>query len=160
MTVQKTNVMRLLEQKKIPYRAYSYPHDGSAVDAVTVAALLERDPATIFKTLAARASDKSCCVFVIPAGKELDLKKAARAVGAKSVAMLHLNELTELTGYVRGGCSPIGMKKLYRTVIDESALRQETILVSAGKIGAQVELEPQALAGMIRASFADLTSED
>ena len=138
MAEQKTNVMRLLEQKKISYRAHGYPHGDEAVDGVTVAGLIGVAPEQVFKTLVTRGASKSIYVFVIPVAEELDLKKAAKAVGEKSIAMIHVSELTALTGYVRGGCSPIGMKKQYATVYHESALDQETIIVSAGKIGAQV----------------------
>ena len=160
MAETKTNVMRVLEQKKIPYKAYSYPHGADAVDGVTVAGLIGRDPSCVFKTLVARGASKNCYVFVIPAARELDLKKAARAVGEKSVAMVHVSELLALTGYVRGGCSPIGMKKRYRTVLDESALEQDAVIVSAGKIGSQAELAPEDLIALCTAETADLTTED
>ena len=160
MAEQKTNVMRLLEQKKISYRAHGYPHGDEAVDVVTVAGLIGVAPEQVFKTLVTRGASKSIYVFVIPVAEELDLKKAAKAVGEKSIAMIHVSELTALTGYVRGGCSPIGMKKQYATVFHESALDQETIIVSAGKIGAQVELAPQALASLTRGKFADIITED
>lgn len=156
----KTNVMRLLEQKKVPYTAHSYPHGADAVDGVTVAGLIGRDPACVFKTLVARGAGKDCYVFVIPVAKELDLKKAARAAGEKSIAMVHVAELQKLTGYVRGGCSPIGMKKQYPTFLDERAFSQATILVSAGKIGSQVELSPDDLSSLCSASAADLTTEE
>ena len=158
---EKTNVMRVLEQKKIAYTAHSYPHEeGVAVDGVTVAQMTGMDPAKVFKTLVARGASKTPYVFVIPVACELDLKKAAKAVGEKSVAMLHVSELTPLTGYVRGGCSPVGMKKQFRTVFAAQALAQETILVSAGKIGYQVETAPQALIALVRATTADLTIEE
>ena len=160
MAELKTNVMRLLEQKKIRFGTHSYPHGDEAVDGVTVAGLIGRDPACVFKTLVARGASKSCYVFVIPVAKELDLKKAARAVGEKSIAMVHVSELTALTGYVRGGCSPIGMKKHYLTVLDESARELDTVVVSAGRIGAQVELSPEDLISFCDARTADLTTED
>lgn len=153
----KTNVMRVLEQRKIPYTPHTYPHGEEAVDGVTVAALTGLAAECVFKTLVARGASKTPYVFVIPVAQELDLKRAARAVGEKSIAMLHVSELLSLTGYVRGGCSPIGMKKQFRTVIDDSALKQDTIAVSAGKIGTQVELAPKALCDLIRGSFAPLT---
>ena len=157
---EKTNVMRVLEQKKIAYTAHSYPHEeGVAVDGVTVAQMTGMDPAKVFKTLVARGASKTPYVFVIPVACELDLKKAAKAVGEKSIAMLHVSELTPLTGYVRGGCSPVGMKKQLRTVFASQALAQETILVSAGKIGYQVEVAPQALIALVRAGTAELTIE-
>ncbi len=160
MADSKTNVMRTLEQKKIPYTAHSYPHGDEAVDGVTVARMTGQDPARVFKTLVTRGASKKLYVFVIPVAKELDLKKAAKAAGEKSVAMIHVSEINALTGYVRGGCSPVGMKKLYPTLLDRSAESQETILVSAGKIGAQVELNPNDLLGIVRGSYADLTTEE
>lgn len=160
MAEQKTNVMRALEQKKIRYTPHEYPHGAEAVDGVTVAGLIGAAPEQVFKTLVTRGASKNIYVFVIPVAAELDLKKAARAVGEKSIAMIHVSEITALTGYVRGGCSPIGMKKQYKTVYHESALEQETIIVSAGKIGSQVELAPNALATLTRGQFADIITED
>ena len=160
MSEEKTNVMRLLEQKKVPYTPHQYPHqEGMAVDGATVAAVLGRDPASVFKTLVTRGATKANYVFVVPVLAELDLKKAARAVGEKSIEMNHVKELTPLTGYVRGGCSPIGMKKRFKTVLDQSAADQAAILVSAGKIGCQVELAPGDLAGLVGAGFADIIKE-
>ena len=160
MGEQKTNVMRALDQKKIRYTPHEYPHGAEAVDGVTVAGLIGAAPEQVFKTLVTRGASKSIYVFVIPVAAELDLKKAARAVGEKSIAMIHVSEITALTGYVRGGCSPIGMKKQYKTVYHESALEQETIIVSAGRIGSQVELEPNALATLTRGQFADIITGD
>lgn len=157
MAEQKTNVMRVLEQKKIKYTPHSYPHGDEAVDGLSVAALIGEDPAKIFKTLVTRGASKGIYVFVIPVGDELDLKKAAKAVGEKSIDMIHVSEINALTGYIRGGCSPIGMKKQYSTTYDESALDKDTIIVSAGKIGYQVELEPQALMQLTRGRAADIT---
>lgn len=153
----KTNVMRLLEQKKISYTPHSYPHADGPVDGVTVAGMIGVDPARVFKTLVARGASKAIYVFVIPVARELDLKKAAKSVGEKSIAMIHVSEITGLTGYVRGGCSPVGMKKRYRTVLDTQAQRVETLLVSAGKIGYQVELAPDALLALVGGTVADLT---
>ena len=154
---EKTNVMRTLEQKKIPYTAYTYPHEeGVAVDGVTVAQSLGQDPAAVFKTLVARGATGGIYVFVVPVAENLDLKKAARAVGEKSIAMVHVSEINGLTGYIRGGCSPVGMKKLYPTVFHVSALDQEVIMVSAGKIGWQVALAPQALMDLVRGKSADI----
>lgn len=112
-SIEKTNVMRLLDQKKVPYTPHTYPHGDDAVDGVTVAQMTGMDPAKVFKTLVARGASKTPYVFVIPVACELDLKKAAKAVGEKSIAMLHVSELTPLTGYVRGGCSPVGMKSSF-----------------------------------------------
>ena len=155
----KTNVMRILDKEKIPYRHYTYAHDGGAVDGESVAAMLGQNPAQVFKTLVTRGGN-GFFVFVIPVKEELDLKAAARAVGEKSVSMLHVSELLPTTGYVRGGCSPIGMKKQFPTVFHHSALDQETILVSAGKIGFQVEVAPQAILDLVRATTADVIVEE
>ena len=157
---EKTNVMRVLEQKKIAYSAHTYPHEeGVAVDGVTVAQSMGFDPASVFKTLVARGAKGQFYVFDVPVAENLDLKKAAKAVGEKSIEMLYQKELVPLTGYVHGGCSPVGMKKLFPTVIDASAEDLSTMIVSAGKIGYQVELSPRDLASLVRASFADLVSE-
>ena len=160
MADNKTNVMRLLDQKKIAWTGHSYPHGDEAVDGLTVAQMTGQDPARVFKTLVARGASNRIYVFVVPVTAELALKKAAKAVGEKSVAMIRVSEINALTGYVRGGCSPIGMKKLYPTVIDQSAADKPSILVSAGKIGAQVELAPGDLLKLIRGSYASVTGEE
>ena len=159
MAEQKTNVMRILGQKKIKYTAHEYPHGEGAVDGVTVARMSGRDPACVFKTLVTRGASKGIYVFVIPVAEELDLKKAARAVGEKAIAMVHVSEINALTGYVRGGCSPIGMKKQFKTVYHSSILSQNTVLVSAGKIGQQVELFPADLIGLTRGDTANIVTE-
>ena len=152
---EKTNVMRLLDQRKVPYTPHAYPHgDGEAPDGVTVARSLGLDPDRLFKPLVTKGASGGYYVFDIPVAATLDLKKAARAVGEKSVAMLPSKELLPLTGYVHGGCSPVGMKKQFSTVLDESVENLDTIVVSAGKIGAQVELAPEALWALVRGSFA------
>ena len=157
---EKTNVMRVLEQKKIAYSAHTYPHEeGVAVDGVTVARSMGFDPASVFKTLVARGAKGQFYVFDVPVAANLDLKKAAKAVGEKSIEMIHQKELLPLTGYVHGGCSPVGMKKLFPTVIDKTAENLETMIVSAGKIGYQVELAPHDLAALVRAKFADIIVE-
>ena len=154
---EKTNVMRVLEQKKIPYSAHTYPHEeGVAVDGVTVAALLGQDGAAVFKTLVAKGASGGYYVFDIPVAETLDLKKAAKAVGEKSIAMLPSKELLPLTGYVHGGCSPVGMKKLFPTVFHETCLALDTMMVSAGKIGYQVEVSPEDLIALVNAKTADL----
>lgn len=159
MAEQKTNVMRTLEKMKIRYTPHEYPHGDTAVDGRTVAELIGKEPESVFKTLVARGASKTIYVFVIPVMKELDLKAAAKAVNEKSVEMVHVVEINALTGYVRGGCSPIGMRKQYATTFDESALAQDTIVVSAGKIGAQVEVDPRELIRLTRGSTAALTKE-
>ena len=154
--LEKTNVMRILEQKKVPYSAHTYPHGDDPIDGVTVASIIQRAPEQVFKTLVARGASKNIYVFVIPVAQELDLKKAAKAACEKSIAMIHVTEITPLTGYVRGGCSPIGMKKLYSTFFDMSCLQQKTMIVSAGKIGFQIETAPQHLIDLTRGKTADL----
>lgn len=156
MKEQKTNVMRLLEQKKISYTPHEYPHGDEAVDGQTVARICGQNPEQVFKTLVARGASKTIYVFVIPVTGELDLKKAAKASGEKSVAMIHVSEINTLTGYVRGGCSPVGMRKQYKTFFDISAADKPTIMVSAGKIGYQVELAPDELVKLTRGSYAQL----
>lgn len=153
---EKTNVMRVLDQKSIPYTAHTYDPEAG-LDGASVARQLGQDPEAVFKTLVARGASGGLYVFDIPVEASLDLKKAARAVGEKSVAMIHQKELLPLTGYVHGGCSPVGMKKQYPTVFDETAELFDTICVSAGKIGFQVELSPAALMELVGASAADLT---
>lgn len=153
---EKTNVMRLLEQKKVPYQSYCYVESGTTV-GTEVAAVLGQNPGQVFKTLVTvGGKTKQNFVFVIPVNKELDLKKAASAVGEKSIEMIKSKELLPLTGYIHGGCSPIGMKKFFKTTVDESAKEFPTIFFSAGKIGYQVEVSPENLEKMIRFEFADL----
>ena len=154
MSEEKTNVMRILDQKKVPYTPHHYAHPDGAVDGASVAALIDRDPAAVCKTLVTQGASKKYYVFVIPVLKELDLKAAAKAIGEKSIEMIRQAQLLPLTGYVHGGCSPVGMKKQFPTVFDQSVAGLDTITVSAGKIGAQVEVAPAALAGLVRGSFA------
>ena len=152
---EKTNVMRLLEQKGIPYTPHDYRASG-AVGGTEVAAALGEDPARVFKTLVTQGASGGHYVFVIPVAEELDLKKAAKAVGEKSIAMLPQKELLPLTGYLHGGCSPIGMKKPFPTVLHQSAAEQESIYVSAGKVGFQAELAPADLQKMLPMRLADV----
>lgn len=160
---EKTNVMRILDQKKIPYTARFYEDsqgpEGTREYGVHVAAALGQDPARGFKTLAARGASGGIYVFEVPAAESLDLKKAARAVGEKSVELLHVAEINDVTGYIRGGCSPVGMKKRYPTVFHRTAADFGSIYISAGKIGAQVEVDTGALLGLLQAGTADLASE-
>lgn len=157
---EKTNVMRILDQKKIPYTPYFYQEDqgpeGTREYGVHVAQVLGQDPRRGFKTLAARGASKGIYIFEVPVEESLDLKKAARAVGEKSIELLHVAEIQAVTGYVRGGCSPVGMKKQYPTVFHETVLDYETVYISGGRIGAQVELAPQALLDLLRAETADI----
>ena len=153
---EKTNVMRLLDQKKIKYNHYSYI-DTPATNGVEVANLLGQDERKVFKTLVTVGKSKSNYVFVIPVAEELNLKEAAKAVGEKSIEMLKSKDLLPLTGYIHGGCSPIGMKKRFATVIDSTALNYENIIFSAGKIGYQVEMDPKEIEKFVPVSFATLT---
>ena len=151
----KTNVMRILQQKKIDYKSYSYEPD-STLTGGEIADILGEPKDRVFKTLVTEGKGRTYYVFVIPVERELDLKKAAKAVSEKSVSMLPLKELLPLTGYVHGGCSPIGMKKSFVTVVHESAQGFDTIFFSAGKVGFQVEVAPADLAKIVRYTFADV----
>ena len=152
---EKTNVMRTLEQKKIPYTAFSYDPDGP-IDGVSVAAETGLDAASVFKTLVTKGASGAYYVFDIPVAENLDLKKAAKAVGEKSIAMLPQKELLPLTGYVHGGCSPVGMKKQFPTVFHETVNDLELVAVAAGKIGHQVQVKPADLLNLLRAKTADV----
>lgn len=152
----KTNAMRMLDRAKVAYTVHEYNTDDGLIDAVHSAQKMGLDPAMVYKTLVTRGTGKDFYVFVIPAAEELDLKAAARAVGEKSVAMLHVAELLGITGYIRGGCSPVGMKKLFRTTIDASCLWLEKMAVSGGKIGRMVELRPADLIAATHAQTAEI----
>ncbi len=154
MSEAKTNAMRELERAGIKYRHFTY--DPTETEGVKVAALLGQDETMVFKTLVTVSGKKVNYVFVIPVAETLDLKAAARAVGEKSVEMIKQKELLPLTGYIHGGCSPVGMKKHFRTVIHESAQNLDTIFVSAGRVGNQVEVDPKSLAKLVGADFADI----
>lgn len=155
---EKTNVMRILEQKKINYTSYCYADTG-VVSGVEVAAALNQDPNRVFKTLVTIGGSNNNYVFLVPVQKELDLKKAAKSVGEKSIHMLKSKDLLPLTGYVHGGCSPIGMKKQFRTVIDASAANFGTIIFSGGKIGYQVETSPEELKKVLRFELEDIVDD-
>ena len=153
---EKTNVMRILEQKKIPYTMHDYTESG-AIAGEDVARVLGENPDEVFKTLVTVGKSKQNYVFLVPVNKELNLKKAASAVGEKSIEMIKSKDLLGLTGYVHGGCSPIGMKKVFPTVVDISAENMEKILFSGGKIGFQVELKVEDFKKIINFKFADIT---
>lgn len=157
MTV--TNVMRILKQKGIPFRTAEYAVDESDLSGVHAAEAIGMAKETVFKTLVARGDRTGICVFVIPVAEELDLKKCAAVSDNKRVEMIHVKELLPLTGYVRGGCSPIGMKKKYPTFIDETAILFEEISVSAGRRGQQAILNPQSLSDAAEAGFFDLVKD-
>ena len=154
----KTNVMRLLDGKKLKYNSFFYG-DGNAISATEVAAFLGQAPERVFKTLVTVGKSGKNYVFVVPGCDELDLKKAAKAVGEKSIAMILSKELLPLTGYIHGGCSPIGMKKFFTTTIDKSCENFETIFFSGGRIGVQVEMSIGELSKIIRFSLADIRAE-
>lgn len=151
----KTNVMRLLDQADIDYIPYFY--DPEETKGTSVAALLGQNEECVFKTLVTEANTREHFVFVIPVAESLDLKKAAKAAGVKSIAMIKQKDLLPLTGYIHGGCSPVGMKKPFPTFIDETALITDSFCCSAGRVGAQIQTDVQKLADYIAADFADLT---
>ena len=153
----KTNAMRMLDRAKIPYEVLSYEYDESDLSGVHAAQALSLDPAQVFKTLVTRGGKGGVFVFCIPVDAELDLKKAARCAGVKNIEMLHVRELQGLTGYIRGGCSPVGMKKQYPTFIDASADMFGEIYVSAGLRGQQLKVSPRELKEFIGAQFAEVT---
>ncbi len=154
----KTNAIRLLEQQKIHFDVMEYETGDGQVDGVSVAEKIGQPVARVFKTLVAKASAQRLFVFVIPVAEELDLKAAAKVVGEKKIEMLAVKDLLSHTGYVRGGCSPVGMKKLYPTVIDVSAQEQGSIIVSAGKIGMQIHVQVEDLKTITKAQLASITT--
>ena len=156
---EKTNVMRVLDSKKITYKSYNYLSTG-AISGTEVAEALGQNPDAVFKTLVTVSKSKNYYVFLVPVEKELDLKKAANVVGEKKIEMLKSKDLLPLTGYVHGGCSPIGMKKFFRTTIDETAGNFDTIMFSGGKIGYQVETSIEELKKIIKFELADITTDN
>ncbi|NLW21675.1 MAG: Cys-tRNA(Pro) deacylase [Tissierellia bacterium] len=157
MSKVKTNAMRILDTKNIEYRALTYDKGDGRIDGISVAEKIGRDLKEVFKTLVAKGNSGELYVFIIPVAEELDLKKAAKAAGEKKIEMIPVKDITKFTGYVRGGCSPIGMKKQYPTFLDESALNLDTLVVSGGKIGVQIELSPQDLQEVTNSQICDLT---
>lgn len=155
-SIYKTNVMRILDQKKINYKSYCYINTD-AISGIEVANVLNQNPNQVFKTLVTIGNSKRNYVFLVPANKELNLKKAASSVNEKSISMIKSKDLLPLTGYIHGGCSPIGMKKQFKTVIDKSASNFDTIIFSAGKIGYQVELVLSDLKKVIPFELSDIS---
>lgn len=153
---EKTNVMRILDQKRVTYKSYCYV-DTNAISGMDVASVLNENPSQVFKTLVTGGNSKNHYVFLVPVNKELNLKKAATAVGEKNVEMVKSKDLLALTGYIHGGCSPIGMKKQFKTVIDISANNYDNIIFSGGKIGYQVELNEEDLKKVISFTLASIT---
>ncbi|NLN15345.1 MAG: Cys-tRNA(Pro) deacylase [Tissierellia bacterium] len=149
----KTNAMRILDKMDVEYTSYIYSSNDNKIDGISVANKIGKDPKYVYKTLVAKGHSGEIYVYVIPVAEELDLKKAARAAGEKNIQLVSVKDIQKLTGYIRGGCSPIGMKKKYKTFIDSTALDIERIVVSAGKIGVQMELKIEDL---IRASESEL----
>lgn len=156
MKIQKTNAMRILDSNRLSYEVLSYAHGTEPVAGLAVAKQLQEDPEQVFKTLVTVANTKEYIVFVIPVAYELHLKKCAKAAGVKSVEMIHVKDINKLTGYVRGGCSPIGMKKQIRTFVHESCTRLPAMMFSGGKIGVQIKMQPDDLLKLIHAKTADI----
>ena len=154
--MKKTNAMRLLDKNKIKYDIHQYESDDGHIDGIAVAKKLNQDPNQVFKTLVAQGISKELYVFVIPVSNELSLKKAAKISSEKKVEMLHVKDINTYTGYIRGGCSPLAMKKLFKTFFHETAKDFETIIFSGGKIGTQIEANAEEVAKSIRAEFKDL----
>lgn len=152
----KTNAMRILETRGISYRALSYDSRDGKIDGVSVAQKVERDPKTVYKTLVTQGNSGGVYVFIIPVEGELDLKKAAATAGEKKIEMIPVKDILKWTGYIRGGCSPIGMKKNYPTFIAQEALKFQNIIVSGGRIGIQIEIEVKDLLSLTKATVADL----
>lgn len=156
MAQAKTNAMRILDAKRIAYDVLTYDNKDGKIDGVSVAEKVGRDPKEVYKTLVTQGASKSLFVFVIPVEAELDLKKAAKAAGEKKVEMIPVKDIQKWTGYIRGGCSPIGMKKEYRTFLDETSRDIDVIVVSGGKIGMQIVIKPDILKEIVHAEVADL----
>ena len=154
----KTNVMRILDSKKIPYEVHSYEPDAT-LSGEDIAGILGEDPKKVFKTLVTTGKSGAYYVFVVPVQGELDLKKAAKTAGEKSIAMIKQKDLLSLTGYVHGGCSPIGMKKQFKTFIHETAVDYDKIFVSGGRVGTQIEVDPATLISLVGCTVADIIGE-
>lgn len=154
--MQKTNAMRFLDKNKISYNTYEYDCKDGKIDGVAVANKLNQDVNTVFKTLVVQGHSKELYVFVLPVVEELNLKKAAKVAGEKNVEMIHVKDINKHTGYIRGGCSPLAMKKLYKTFFHKSAENLDKIIFSGGKIGLQIEANPKEVAQAINAKFEDI----
>lgn len=152
--------MRALETHGIPYNEYEYDDSDNMIDGVSVARMIGQDPDRVFKTLVTISKNHINYVFVLPVNKELDLKKAAKAVGEKNIEMIPVKEIEPATGYIKGGCSPVGMKKQFKTVFDETALLYDKIIFNGGKVGTQVEVDPQMINKVIPCGFEDICSEN
>jgi Cys-tRNA(Pro)/Cys-tRNA(Cys) deacylase len=156
----KTNAMRILDSNNISYQLMTYDNKDGKIDGVSVALKINKDPRFVYKTLVAQGSSKVLYVFIIPVEAELDLKKTAKATGEKKIEMIPVKDIQKWTGYIRGGCSPVGMKKHYATYIDDSAKEHETVVVSGGKIGIQVELSVPDLLAVTKASIVEIKKDE
>lgn len=152
----KTNAMRILDRNKIMYTTHSYENKDGKIDGVAVAHKIDKDVNSVFKTLVTQGHSKEFYVFVIPVAAELDMKKCSKVAEEKNIEMIHVKDINKITGYIRGGCSPLGMKKAFKTFIQKEALLFETIVFSGGKIGAQIEMNPLDLEKVIDCSFVDV----
>jgi len=152
----KTNAMRILDSTKIDYKTHSYENKDNKIDGVAVAHKIGKNIDSVFKTLVTQGNSKEFYVFVIPVAEELDMKKASKIAGEKNIDMIHVKDINSITGYIRGGCSPLGMKKVFKTFIQEEALLFDSIVFSGGKIGAQIEINPNDLGKVIPCSFEDI----
>ncbi len=155
----KTNAMRILDSNKIEYTTHSYENKDGKIDGIAVAHKINKDVDSVFKTLVSQGHSKEFYVFVIPVAKELDMKKASKVTNEKNIELIHVKDINKITGYIRGGCSPLGMKKVFNTFIQEDALLFETIIFSGGKIGAQIEMNPNDLKKVIGCSFVDIIKQ-
>lgn len=155
MAQVKTNAMRILDEKKIEYNIITYDSSDGRIDGISVAEKIERDPKFVYKTLVVQGHSKNIYIYILPVKEELDLKKGANVAGEKNIELIPVKDILKWTGYIRGGCSPIGMKKNYKTFIDRSALEKEKIIVSGGKIGIQIELVVSKLVEVTNAELKD-----
>ncbi|KFX54993.1 Cys-tRNA(Pro) deacylase [Clostridium botulinum] len=152
----KTNAMRILDSSKIEYTTYNYQNKDGKIDGVAVAHKINKNEQEVFKTLVTQGHSKEFYVYVVPVVQELDMKKAAKSASEKSIEMIHVKDINKITGYIRGGCSPIGMKKAFKTFVHNTALNCETIVFSGGKIGSQIEMNPRQLENILDCTFVDL----
>lgn len=159
MAQQKTNAMRILDKNKINYHVITYNSEDGKIDGISVAQKIGKDPEAVYKTLVLQGNSKNIFIFVIPVKEELDLKKAAKVANEKKVEMIPIKDIKKHTGYIRGGCSPVGMKKAYKTFIDESALNLDSMIVSGGKIGIQIELSVKDLQDITRAEIKNIIKQ-
>lgn len=152
----KTNAMRILDSSKIEYTTYNYQNKDGKIDGVAVAHKINKNEQEVFKTLVTQGHSKDFYVYVVPVAQELDMKKAAKAASEKSIEMIHVKDINKITGYIRGGCSPIGMKKAFKTFFHNTALNYKTIVFSGGKIGSQIEMNPKQLENILDCTFVDI----